>query len=130
MPYVPDISKQYVLEALESSHLQGDGPFTARASKMISNLVGGGHVLLTPSCTHALEMATMLANIGPGDEVILPSYTFTSAATAITKFGATPVFVDIELDTKGIDVNLVRVAITPKTKAISWVNYACTATYI
>ncbi len=124
MPYVPNISKQYVLEALESSHQQGDGPFTARASKMISNLVGGGHVLLTPSCTHALEMATMLANIGPGDEVILPSYTFTSAATAITKFGATPVFVDIEMDTKGIDVNLVREAITPRTKAISWVNYA------
>ena len=124
MPYVPIVSKQYVFEALESSHLQGDGPFTARASKMISNLVGGGHVLLTPSCTHALEMATMLANIGPGDEVILPSYTFTSAATAITKFGATPVFVDIEMDTKGIDVNLVREAITPRTKAISWVNYA------
>jgi dTDP-4-amino-4,6-dideoxygalactose transaminase len=124
VPYVPEISKQYVLEALESSHQQGDGPFTARASKMVSDLVGGGHVLLTPSCTHALEMASMLANLGPGDEVILPSYTFTSAATAITKFGATPVFVDIEMDSKGIDVNQVRDAITPKTKAISWVNYA------
>lgn len=124
IPYVPEISKQYVLEALESSHQQGDGAFTARASKMISDLVGGGHVLLTPSCTHALEMASMLANLGPGDEVILPSYTFTSAATAITKFGATPVFVDIEMNSKGIDVNQVRDAITPKTKAISWVNYA------
>ena len=124
LPYVPEVSKQYVLEALESSHQQGDGPFTAKASKMVSDLVGGGHVLLTPSCTHALEMASMLANIGPGDEVILPSYTFTSAATAITKFGATPVFVDIEMETKGIDVNQVRQAITPKTKAISWVNYA------
>ena len=124
VPYVPEISKQYVLEALESSHQQGDGPFTARASKMVSDLVGGGHVLLTPSCTHALEMASMLANIGPGDEVILPSYTFTSAATAVTKFGAIPVFVDIEMETKGIDVNQVREAITPKTKAISWVNYA------
>ncbi len=124
VPYVPEISKQYVLEALESSHQQGDGPFTARTSKMVSDLVGGGHVLLTPSCTHALEMASMLANLGPGDEVILPSYTFTSAATAITKFGATPVFIDIEMETKGIDVNQVRDAITPKTKAISWVNYA------
>jgi dTDP-4-amino-4,6-dideoxygalactose transaminase len=124
VPYVPEISKQYVLEALESSHQQGDGPFTARASKMVSDLVGGGHVLLTPSCTHALEMASMLANLGPGDEVILPSYTFTSAATAITKFGATPVFVDIEMETKGINVNLVREAITSRTKAISWVNYA------
>ncbi len=121
---MPEISKQYVLEALESHHQQGDGPFTAKASRMVSDLVGGGHVLLTPSCTHALEMASMLANIGPGDEVILPSYTFTSAATAITKFGATPVFVDIEVVTKGIDVNQVREAITAKTKAISWVNYA------
>jgi dTDP-4-amino-4,6-dideoxygalactose transaminase len=124
VPYVPKVSKKYVLEALESNHQQGDGPFTAKALKMVSNLVGGGHVLLTPSCTHALEMASMLANIGPGDEVILPSYTFTSAATAITKFGATPVFVDIDMKTKGIDVNQVRDAISPRTRAISWVNYA------
>ncbi len=124
VPFVPETSKQYVLEALGSNHQQGDGPFTAKASKMLSDLVGGGHVLLTPSCTHALEMASMLANIGPGDEVILPSYTFTSAATAITKFGATPVFVDIEMETKGIDVDQVRDSISPKTKAISWVNYA------
>lgn len=123
-PYVPEISKQYVLEALESNHQQGDGPFTAKASKIISDLVGGGHVLLTPSCTHALEIASMLSNIGPGDEVILPSYTFTSAATAVTKFGATPVFVDIESGTKGINIQQVHEAITSKTKAISWVNYA------
>lgn len=124
VPYVSETSKQYVLEALASSHQQGDGPFTAKVSKIVSDLVGGGHVLLTPSCTHALEMASMLANLGPGDEVILPSYTFTSAATAVTKFGATPVFVDIEMETKGIDVNQVREAITNRTKAISWVNYA------
>ena len=123
-PFTPEASKQYVLDALESSHQQGDGPFTAKASKMVSDLVGGGHVLLTPSCTHALEMASMLANIGPGDEVILPSYTFTSAAIAVTKFGATPVFVDIEMGSKGIDVHQVRKAVTPRTKAISWVNYA------
>jgi dTDP-4-amino-4,6-dideoxygalactose transaminase len=124
IPYVPEISKQYALEALESNHQQGDGPFTAKASKMVSDLVGGGHVLLTPSCTHALEMASMLANLGPDDEVILPSFTFTSAATSVTKFGATPVFVDIEMESKGIDVNQVREAINSKTKAISWVNYA------
>ncbi len=124
VPYVSEASKQYVLEALESNHQQGDGPFTSMASKMVSDLTGGGHVLLTPSCTHALEMASMLTDIGPGDEVILPSYTFTSAATAITKFGATPVFVDIETETKGIDVNQIRDAITSRTKAISWVNYA------
>jgi dTDP-4-amino-4,6-dideoxygalactose transaminase len=124
VPYVSEASKQYVLEALASSHQQGDGPFSAKASKMVSDLVGGGRVLLTPSCTHALEMASMLANLGPGDEVILPSYTFTSAATAVTKFGATPVFVDIEMASKGIDVAQARAAITSKTKAISWVNYA------
>ena len=124
IPYVPLESKKYVMEALESNHQQGDGPFTKRASAIISDLVGGGHVLLTPSCTHALEMASMLANLGPGDEVILPSYTFTSAATAVTKFGAKPIFVDIELETNGINVNHVREAISPRTKAISWVNYA------
>jgi len=112
------------MAALESDHQQGDGPFTKRASQIVSGLVGGGHVLLTPSCTHALEMASMLGNFGPGDEVILPSYTFTSAATAITKFGATPVFVDIDPVSKGIDANQVADAVTDKTVAISWVNYA------
>ena len=95
-PFMPSSSKKYAAEVLESEHQYGDGPFTKRTSKLISEKVGGGHVLLTPSCTQALEMACMLINIGPGDEVILPSYTFTSAATAVTKFGATPVFVDIE----------------------------------
>jgi dTDP-4-amino-4,6-dideoxygalactose transaminase len=123
-PYMPELSKKYALNALESNHQHGDGYYTQRASEKISTITGGGHVLLTPSCTHALEMASMLSNIGPGDEVILPSYTFTSAATAISKFGATPVFVDIEMNTKGIDLNQVRSAITTKTKAISWVNYA------
>jgi dTDP-4-amino-4,6-dideoxygalactose transaminase len=123
-PFTPTSSKEYAIEALSSEHQYGDGPFTERVSKLISEKVGGGHVLLTPSCTQALEMACMLINVGPGDEVILPSYTFTSAATAITKFGATPVFVDIESTSKGIDVNQVRASITPKTKAISWVNYA------
>jgi dTDP-4-amino-4,6-dideoxygalactose transaminase len=123
-PYVPKSSKKYVLQSLENRHQEGDGPFTKKASNMLSNLVGGGHVLLTPSCTHALEMASMLANLGPGDEVILPAYTFTSAATAVTKFGAKPVFVDIELETKGIDLQQARESITPHTKAISWVNYA------
>ncbi len=124
IPYVPEASKKYALEVLESSHQQGDGPFTKRASSKVSELTGGGHVLLTPSCTHALEMASMLSDIGPGDEVILPAYTFTSAATAVTKFGAIPVFVDIESSTKGINIQQVHEAITSKTKAISWVNYA------
>ena len=124
IPYVPEISRKYISEVLDGRHQQGDGQFTGRASKILSKIVGGGEVLLTPSCTHALEMASMLINLGPGDEVILPSYTFTSAAIAITKFGAKPVFVDVEPNTKCINVNQVREAITPKTKAISWVNYA------
>lgn len=124
LPYVAEASKKYVSEALENNHQQGGGPFTARASKMVSDLVGGGYVHLTPSCTHSLEMASMLINLAPGDEVILPSYTFPSAAIAVTKFGAIPVFVDIETETKGINVQQVREAITPNTKAISWVNYA------
>ena len=124
IPYVPEISRKYISEVLDSRHQQGDGLFTRRAAELVSEIVGGGQVLLTPSCTHALEMASMLINLGPGDEVILPSYTFTSAAIAITKFGAKPVFVDVEPDTKCINVNQVRDAITSNTKAISWVNYA------
>lgn len=124
IPYVPEASRAYVEEVLSSEHQQGDGQYTEKASSAISKLVGGGKVLLTPSCTHALEMASMLANLGPDDEVILPAYTFTSAATAITKFGATPVFVDIDPKTKCIETEQVISAITSKTKAISWVNYA------
>lgn len=123
-PFVPEASKKYAIEALESNHQQGDGQFTKRASKIVSDLVGGGHVLLTSSCTHALEMASMLGNFGPDDEVIMSSYTFTSAATAVTKFGANPVFVDIDPITKGIHANQVADAVTDKTVAISWVNYA------
>jgi dTDP-4-amino-4,6-dideoxygalactose transaminase len=123
-PYTSDLSKEYVLEALNSHHQQGDGPFSKRAANLISSLVGGGDVLMTPSCTHALEMASMLAGIGPGDEVIMPSFTFTSAATAVTQFGGVPVFIDIEPHSLGINAELIENAITPKTKAISWVNYA------
>jgi dTDP-4-amino-4,6-dideoxygalactose transaminase len=124
LPYVPTVSQGYVMESIKSKHLHGDGEFTQKSSKIIQSLVGGGNVLLTPSCTHALEMASMLAGIGPGDEVIIPSYTFTSAATAIAKFGGIPVFVDIDAETKFIDLDQLKSAITPKTKAISWVNYA------
>ncbi len=123
-PYVPEKSKRYALEVLESNYLQGNGAFTEKASKLISDLVGGGAVFLTPSCTDALEMASTLGDFGPGDEVILPSFTFTSAATAVTQCGATPVFVDIDPLSKCIDVNQVAEAVTDKTVAVSWVNYA------
>ncbi len=123
-PYIPEVSRKYIQNALSSAHQQGDGPFSKIVANEVARIIGGGHVLLTTSCTHALEMASMLIHLGPGDEVILPSYTFTSAATAITKFGAKPIFVDIEEKTKCIDTTLIRSSITEKTKAISWVNYA------
>ena len=123
-PLVTELSKKYAIEAMNSEHQQGDGPFSMRAAKIVSSLAGGGDVLMTPSCTHALEMASMLADIGPGDEVIMPSFTFSSGATAITQFGGVPVFIDIDPSSLGINAELIENAITPKTKAISWVNYA------
>lgn len=124
IPYTPDQSIKHASEAMRSSHQHGDGPFSREVSKRLSSMVGGGHALLTPSCTHALEMASMLIDLGPGDEVILPAFTFTSAATAVTKFGATPVFVDVEEVSKGIDASRIENLINEKTRAISWVNYA------
>jgi dTDP-4-amino-4,6-dideoxygalactose transaminase len=123
-PFVPTASIEYSRKVLNSIHQQGDGTYTEQVQERLAEIMRGGKSLLTPSCTHALEMASMLIDLKPGDEVILPSYTFTSAALAITKFGATPVFVDIDRDTKGINVEEVKKAITTKTRAISWVNYA------
>jgi dTDP-4-amino-4,6-dideoxygalactose transaminase len=122
-PYVPESSIKYSLEALNSHHHQGDGSFTELSANHIEKLTGG-QALLTTSCTHALEMASMLANIEPGDEVILPSFTFTSAATAVVHFGGVPVFVDIDFKSGCIDTSKISEAITTRTKAISWVNYA------
>jgi dTDP-4-amino-4,6-dideoxygalactose transaminase len=123
-PYVPRASREYALHSLDSNHHHGDGHFSNLATLQLSKFSGSAEILLTPSCTHALEMASMLANLGPGDEVILPSFNFPSGATAIERFGAKPVFVDIDPTTKCIDIVATRAAITDKTKAISWVNYA------
>ena len=124
VPYVPEISKDYALQALASANQQGDGPYCVESTKHLSKMVGNADVLLTGSCTHALEIASLLINLGPEDEVILPSYNFTSAATAIINYGATPVFVDVSPKNLAISTELIENAITPKTKAISWVNYA------
>jgi dTDP-4-amino-4,6-dideoxygalactose transaminase len=113
-------------EVLESDHAHGDGPFTASASRRLSNISGVENVLLTTSGTHALEMAVRLLGIGPGDEVIVPSFTFSSGANSIVAVGAVPVFVDIDGATGNIDPALVEVAITPKTKAISVMHYGGT----
>ena len=123
-PYVASNSMKYVKEALNSNHQQGGGPFNKKAADFVRKINGGGEVFLTSSCTQALEMATLLLDLKPGDEVILPSFTFTSAATALVDFGVIPVFVDIEATNLNIDPNRVRSAITSKTKAISVVNYA------
>jgi dTDP-4-amino-4,6-dideoxygalactose transaminase len=108
---------------LEGSHLHGDGGFTRKCQELLSRRIGG-EALLTGSCTAALDMAAILCDLGPGDEVILPSYTFSSTANAIALRGATPVFVDIRADTLNIDENAIEAAITERTRAISVVHYA------
>lgn len=124
IPFIGEDAIKNVKEVLKSEHQQGDGPFSLQSEKLITEIDGPGLTKLVPSCTSALEIASMLINLQRDDEVILPDYTFTSAAIAITKFGSKPVFVDIDRETKCIDVDLIEEKITSKTKAISWVNYA------
>lgn len=114
----------YMRQAIESQKICGDGMFTRKCSEWLENKTGSPKALLTTSCTHALEMAALLADIQPGDEVIMPSYTFVSTADAFVMRGATIVFVDIRPDTMNIDETLIEAAITPKTKAIVPVHYA------
>ena len=107
-----------------NSHLSGDGEFTKLCSKALEDITGTKKALLTHSCTAALELAALLINIKPGDEVIMPSYTFVTSASAFVLRGAIPVFVDIRKDTCNIDESLIEQAITKKTKAIVVVHYA------
>jgi dTDP-4-amino-4,6-dideoxygalactose transaminase len=122
-PYVPHGTLDYVQEVFQSSTQQGGGDLTKLAKNEISKMYPGSEVFLTPSCTAALELSLMLLDIGPGDEVIVPSFTFTSAAIAITKFWATPVFCDISLVNGCINLIGIESLITSKTRAITWVNY-------
>jgi dTDP-4-amino-4,6-dideoxygalactose transaminase len=114
----------YVREAIENGHLSGSGPFTERCNRWLERRVGSDLALLTHSCTAALEMVAMLLEIGPGDEVIMPSFTFVSTANAVVLRGGTPVFVDVREDTLNIDEAKVPAAITPRTRAILAVHYA------
>src|SRR3954447_13701714 len=114
----------YIREALENAHLSGDGPFTKRCHHWLESRLGANRALLTHSCTAALEMAAILAEVGAGDEVIMPSYTFVSTANAFVLRGAVPVFVEIREDTLNIDERLIEAAITPRTRAIVPVHYA------
>lgn len=114
-----------VVEAIEKNrYLSGDGPFTVACKQLLENRYGVSGALLTTSCTHALEMTALLANIEEGDEVIAPSYTFVSTVNAFALRGAKIVFVDIRPDTMNLDETLIEGAITPKTKAIIPVHYA------
>ncbi len=113
-----------VQKAVENMHICGDGEFTGKCSEYLERTTGTAKCLLTTSCTHALEMAALLCHIKPGDEVILPSYTFVSTANAFVLRGGVPVFVDIRPDTMNIDENLIEAAITEKTRAIAVVHYA------
>lgn len=115
---------EYMRQAVENQKICGDGEFTVKCSKWIEERTKTAKCLLTTSCTHALEMAALLADIRPGDEVIMPSYTFVSTADAFVLRGAKVVFVDIRPDTMNIDENLIEAAVTDKTRAIAVVHYA------
>lgn len=114
----------YIQRAIANGHASGDGPFGRRAQELLQDSFGANRVLLTTSCTAALEMAAILCELGPGDEVIVPSYTFVSTANSLVLRGAKPVFVDIRPDTLNIDERLIEAAITPRTRAIFPVHYA------
>jgi dTDP-4-amino-4,6-dideoxygalactose transaminase len=115
---------EYIAQCLDSSALSGDGAFTKRCSAILERIYAGSKVLLTTSCTHALEMCALLLDIGPGDEVILPSFTFVSTANAFALRGARPVFVDVREDTLNLDESLCGARMTARTKAICAVHYA------
>jgi len=123
-PYLTGKELHYISEAHARGQLAGDGYFTKRCNAWLEEKTSCHKALLTHSCTAALEMAAILANIQPGDEVIMPSYTFVSTANAFVLRGGVPVFVDIREDTLNIDERLIEAAITPRTKAIVPVHYA------
>lgn len=123
-PYMTGKELWYIAQAHGMGHLAGDGSFTKRCNRWVEQQTGANKALLTHSCTAALEMSALLADVGPGDEVIMPSYTFVSTANAFVLRGAVPVFVDVREDTLNLDERLVPAAISTRTKAIVPVHYA------
>lgn len=115
---------EYAADAVARGHLSGDGHYTKRCHALLEQVVGSGKALLTTSCTHALEMTALLLNAGPGDEVILPSFTFVSTANAYVLRGARPVFADIRPDTLNLDERQLEKLVTPHTRAVVVVHYA------
>lgn len=124
VPPVVGNEAKYIKEAIENRKICGDGTFTKKCSAWLEKTTGTAKALLTTSCTHATELAAILADIQPGDEVIMPSYTFVSTADAFVLRGAKVVFIDIRPDTMNIDERLIEDAVTEKTKAIVPVHYA------
>ncbi|MHB8370628.1 MAG: dTDP-4-amino-4,6-dideoxygalactose transaminase [Leptospirales bacterium] len=115
---------EYLHDVVIQGHFSGDGAYTKKSSDLLQSYLNVKKVLITHSCTAALEMCAILLDIGPGDEIIMPSFTFVSTANAFTLRGGVPVFIDIRLDTLNIDEGLIEAAITPRTKAIVVVHYA------
>jgi dTDP-4-amino-4,6-dideoxygalactose transaminase len=115
---------KYIAQAIENSHISGDGPFTKKCHALLEKELGVSKVLLTTSCTHALEMSALLLDIQPGDEVIIPSFTFVSTVNAFVLRGAQPIFADIRPDTLNLDETKLEALITPRTRAIVPVHYA------
>ena len=122
-PYLSDREHEYLHEVLASGYQQGDGPMTAEATRLVRQVTGVERVLLTPSCTHALELATILLELGPDDEVVVPSFTFSSTASAVALRGAVPVFADVEPHTLNLNPDSLEACITPRTKAVYVVHY-------
>jgi dTDP-4-amino-4,6-dideoxygalactose transaminase len=123
-PFLSGREFEFIQQAIANSHISGDGIFTRKCHAFLENALGVSRVLLTTSCTHALEMAALLLDIKPGDEVIIPSFTFVSAANAFVLRGARPVFIDIRPDTLNLDEAQLERLITPRTKTIVVVHYA------
>ncbi len=123
-PFIAGKELYYIAEAVTLGNIAGDGHFTKKCAQLFQKQFGITKVLMTPSCTAALEMAAILCDLKPGDEVIVPSYTFVSTVSAFVREGATPVFVDIRPDTLNIDESLIEAAITERTKVIVPVHYA------
>jgi dTDP-4-amino-4,6-dideoxygalactose transaminase len=124
VPFATGSEYEYIREAIANAHVSGNGPFTRRCAERLEQELGSGRVLLTHSCTGALEMAALLADLGPGDEVVLPSFSFASLPNAVALRGAVPVFVDIREDTLNLDETLVADAITDRTRALAPIDYA------
>lgn len=123
-PYAGGNEFEYIRQAVANLHLSGDGPFTRECQSLLESTLGVSKALLTTSCTHALEMAALLLDLKPGDEVIVPSFTFVSTINAFVLRGARPVFIDIRPDTLNLDESQLERLITPRTRAIVAVHYA------